>query len=108
MTTLVYIFDSAVLTGVAAAQGTAVGSLTRRVIKSASLTNTTAAAVACSVYLVASGSASAGNTFISARAVAAGETYNCPELIGKGLNAGGTVQALGAGVSFAYTASEIV
>lgn len=109
MTTFVYIADGAILTASASTQGNTVNSLTRRIIKSASLTNTTASPVACSVYLIPSGgTAGAANTFIVLRAIASGETYNCPELIGKGLNAGGFVQALGAGVSFAYSASDVV
>jgi len=109
MTTFVYIVDGAVLTAAATTQGAVVPALTRRIIKSASLTNTTAAPVAASVNLVPlAGTATAANTFISLRPIAAGETYNCPELIGKGLNPGGFVQALGLGVSFAYSASDIV
>ena len=109
MTTTVYVFSGAQLTGAAATYGTVVPALTKRVIKSASLTNTTAGAVACSVYLVPSGgTAGASNTLISARSIAVGETYNCPELIGKGLDAAGFVQALGLNVTFAYTATEIV
>lgn len=109
MTTSVYVFDGGQLTGSAATQGTTVGSNTKRVIKSAQLCNTTGGAVACTVYLVPSGgSAGASNTYISARAIAAGETYNCPELIGQGLNAGGFVQALGLNVTFKYTAVDIV
>lgn len=109
MTNTVYIFDGAQLTASAATYGTTVGALTKRVVKSAQLCNTTAGAVACTVYLVPSGgTAGASNTYISARSIAAGETYNCPELIGQGLNAGGFVQALGLNVTFKYTAVDIV
>lgn len=108
MTTTVYIADPAQLTAAAATYGSVVATLTKRVFKSASLTNTTGAPVACTVYLVPSGGAAgAANTFISARTVAAGETYNCPELVGKGLNAGGFVQAFGLNVTFAYSATDI-
>lgn len=109
MTTTVYIADPAQLTGSATTYGTVVAGLAKRVIKSAALTNTTGAPVACTVYLVPSGgTAGAANTFISARTVAAGETYNCPELVGKGLNAGGFVQALGLNVTFGYSATDII
>lgn len=109
MTTYAYIFEGAVLTGAAATYGVVVPTATKRIIKSASLTNTTAAPVVCSVYLVPSGgTAGTANIKISARTIAVGETYNCPELIGKGLNAAGFVQALGTGVTFDYTATEIV
>ena len=109
MTTTAYIFDGAQLTGSAATYGTTVPVLTKGIIKSAHLTNTTGAPVACTVYLVPSGgTAGAANTLVSARSIAAGETYNCPELIGEGLNAAGFVQALGLNVTFKYTATEIV
>lgn len=104
-----YIFDGAVLTGAAAAQGAAVGALTRRIFTAAALVNTTGAAVAATVYLVPSGgTAGAANALISARAIAPGETYFCPELVNQGLNAGGTVQALGAGLTFKYAAKDII
>ena len=109
MTTSVYVFDGGQLTGSAATYGTVVAALTKRVIKSATLTNTTGAPVACTVYLVPSGgTAGATNTVISARSIAAGETYNCPELVNQGLGPSGFVQALGLNVTFKYTATDIV
>jgi hypothetical protein len=108
MTTTVYIFDSAQLTGSAATYGTVVAALTKRILKSASVTNTTGAPVALIVYLVPTGgTAGAANTVISARTLAAGETYNCPELVGKGLNAGGFLQALGLSLTLSYSATDI-
>jgi len=104
-----YIFDGGALTGAAATQGTTVPALTKRVIKAATLTNTTGAPIAATVYLVPSGgTAGATNTYISARPIAAGESYPCGELINQGLNQGGTVQALGNGLTFKYTAVEFV
>lgn len=104
-----YIFDGAVLTAAATTQGTIVPNLTKRVIKSASLINTTAAPVAATVYLVPSGlAAGAANTLISARSIAAGETYPCDELRGQGINTAGFVQAMGLGLTFKYTALDIV
>lgn len=103
-----YIFDGAVLTGAAATYGTAAPSLTARVIRSANLVNTTGAPVAATVYMVpATGAPVAANTMISARTIAVGESYPCPELIGQGLNPGGTMQALGNGLTFKYTATDI-
>lgn len=59
------------------------------------LVNTTASNVTATVHLIASGgSASASNTYISARTLAPGETYNCPELTGQVLETGGFLQAL--------------
>lgn len=104
-----YVFDGGALTGAAATQGTAVGALTRRIIKAATITNTTAGAIAATIYLIPSGgTAGATNTYISARPIAAGESYPCPELINQGLNAGGFVQGLGNGLTFKYTAVDIV
>ena len=109
MTISAYIFDGGALTGSAVTQGTVVGTLTKRVIKAASLCNTTGSPIAATVYLVPSGGTAAStNTYISARAIAAGETYPCPELIGQGLNAAGFVQALGNGLTFKYSAIDIV
>lgn len=96
------------LTGSAATYYTA-PTLTKTIIKSAQLTNTTAGAVACTVYLVPSaGTAGATNTVISARSIAAGETYNCPELVNAVLEAGGTIQALGLNVTLTASGAEIV
>lgn len=104
-----YTPDPQILTNAAAQQGDAVPTLTKRVIKSAALVNTTAAPIPATVYLVPLGAAAgAANTLISARAIAAGETYPCPELVTQGLGPGGTVQAMGAGLSFKYTATDFV
>jgi hypothetical protein len=40
--------------------------------------------------------------------IAPGETYPCPELVNQGLNPGGSVQALGAGLTFKYTATDFI
>lgn len=107
MTVRDYVFEGAVLTGAAVTQGPPVPALTTRKIIAATLTNTTGAAVAATVHLVPSGGAAgAATTQISARTIAPGETYFCPELINQGLLAGGVVQALGAGVTFRYAAKD--
>lgn len=104
-----YIFDGGSLGAAAAVQGGVVPALTRRVIKAATLINTTGAPIAATVYLVPSGGAvGAANTLISARSIAAGESYPCGELLGQGLNAGGSVQALGNGLTFKYTGVDFV
>lgn len=105
MAVVPYIHDGAVLTGALTTQGTAAPALTKRVIKSASLVNTTGAPVAATVSMV---SAAGTFTHISARPIAAGESYPCPELINKGMNPGGYVQALGAGLTFMYTATDFI
>lgn len=109
MSIQIYIHDGALLGAAAAVQGNAVPALTKRVLVAAALVNTTAAAVPATVYLVPpNGAPGAGNALISARAIAPGETYFCPELVNQGLNAGGSVQALGAGLTFKYTAKDII
>jgi uncharacterized membrane protein YjjB (DUF3815 family) len=103
-----YIYEGGVLTAAATVQGAAVGTLTKRVITAAALVNTTGAAVAATVYLVPSGGAvGAANALISARTINPGETYFCPELVNQGINEGGSVQALGLGLTFRYAAKDI-
>lgn len=109
MSVKIYSSDPVVLTATASVQGAAVPGLTTRVIKSALLVNTTAAAVAATVYLVPKdGTPAASNVMISARPIAPGESYPCPELILQGINTGGSVQAMGAGLIFKYTATDFI
>jgi hypothetical protein len=104
-----YIFDGGALTAAAVMQGVIVPLLTKRVIKAASAINTTAAPIALSVYLVpALGIAGPANSLISARSIGPGESYQCPELVNQGLNPGGSLQALGNGLTFKYTAVDFV
>lgn len=98
-----------VLTGTNDLQGAAVPTSTKRVIKAATVTNTTAAPVPFSAFIVPNGGAAgAGNCMVSARAIAAGESYPCPELINQGIDAGGFVAASGVGLTFKYTATDFV
>lgn len=71
------------------------------------VTNTTAANVPFSANLVVSGGvASASNLVLSARSIAPGETYTCPELVGQTLEAGGFISTLaGAATSLTISAS---
>lgn len=97
-----------VLTASAATYYT-VGASTRAVIKSASIANTTAAAVPASVHIVPSGgAAAAANTVINTRSVAPNETYACPELVNHVLGAGDFIQALGNGLTLMVSGVEIV
>jgi hypothetical protein len=108
MTIQNYIHDGSTLGAAAAIQGTAVPGLTKRLIRAATLCNSTAGAVAASVHLVpAGGAADATNIMISARTLSPGESYPCPEIVNQGLNAGGAVYALGTGVTFKYSATDI-
>lgn len=108
MTIQNYIHDGSTLAAAAAVQGTAVPDLTKRIIRAAVLCNSTASPIAASVYLVPNGgTADATNIMISARTISPGESYPCPELVNQGLNKLGTVQALGAGLTFKYSATDI-
>jgi hypothetical protein len=95
------------LTGSAATYYTATGVKAR--IDALAVVNTTAGAVTATVYLVPSGgSASASNCVLSARSLAAGETYVPPGAIGQWLDVGGTIQAFaGAVTSITLVASGI-
>lgn len=67
------------------------------------VTNTTSANVIFSVNLVTvSGAASASNLVVNQRAVAPGETYTCPELVGQVLQPGDFISTL-AGTAAAIT-----
>lgn len=76
---------------------------TKAIIHSLTITNPTAGALTFTVYLVATGaSESNSNIIIPTRTIAAGETYNCPEAVGKVILATGTIRALAsAGTSVA-------
>ena len=81
------------LSGAAATYYTATNVTTR--IDKMTLTNTTGGAITATVYKIKSGgSATAANTIISAKSLAAGETYNCPEMIGQVLSSLDFIQAL--------------
>ena len=76
-------------------------------ISACTLTNTTAGAVTATVYLVPpAGSAGVANCILSARVLAAGESYNVGSAIGQSMSATGTLQALaGAATSITLVAS---
>ena len=68
---------------------------TRAIIDKATITNTTATTATFSANLVSNGgSASDANLIIDARAIAAGECYTCPELVGHILEPGGFISTL--------------
>lgn len=59
------------------------------------VTNTDSSAHQLTVYLVASGgSAGDSNTIIDTKSILPGETYTCPEMIGKILPVGSFIQAM--------------
>jgi len=79
----------------------------KTVIDKFTVTNTTGAPVTFSANLVASGgTAGAANLVLSNKSVAAGQTYNCPELVGQSLEAGGFISTLaGAAASLTISAT---
>ena len=75
----------------------------RAIIDKFSATNVTASVATLAVNIVASaGSASAANLILATKNLAAGETYNCPELVGQVLQPGDFISLI------AGTASAIV
>ena len=105
-----YFFDAANVPVAITTQGEIVPANTKRKITAAVVINTTGVAKTFTVYLVPSGGAAAvSNTVISARTIAPGESYTCPELVGRGLNAGGFLQTASdvAGLTFKYESFNI-
>jgi hypothetical protein len=76
---------------------------TRTIIDKFTGTNTTAVAATLTVRLVSSGGAAGvSNTIVSAKTLAAGESYTFPELVGHVLNPGDFISTL-AGTAAAIT-----
>lgn len=68
---------------------------TRAIIDKATVTNTTASTATFSANLVpASGAFADSNLVIDTRAIAAGECYTCPELVGHILEPGGVISTI--------------
>ena len=78
-------------------------------IDNLTLTNTTGAAATATVHLVPSGgSAGVTNCILSARSIAAGESYPVPGAIAQWLDIGGTIQALSStGAAITIVASGV-
>jgi len=76
---------------------------TRTIIDKFTVTNTTASNATIAVNIVsASGSAGASNLVLSTKAIAPGECYTCPELVGQILEPGAFISTL-AGTASALT-----
>lgn len=77
------------------------------IIDKFTVTNTSATNVNFSCNLVANGgSATDSNLVVKTRAIAPGETYTCPELVGQVLESGGFISTLaGAATSLTISAS---
>ncbi len=69
-------------------------------IDKCTLANITAGAITCDVHRVPSGgTADTSNKLIDGRSLAAHETYLCPEIVGRVLEAGDTLQAKASAIS---------
>ena len=80
------------------------------IIDKFTVTNTTAGNLTFSVNLVTSGgSAGASNLIVDDRAIASGETYTCPELVGQVLANGGFISTIAsaAGLTLRVSGREI-
>lgn len=80
----------------------------RTIIDKMTIVNTSAAAIAVTIDIVDSGgTAGTSERVISARNIAAGETYTCPEVVGHILNPGDTIQGLGNGLTIRASGREV-
>lgn len=79
----------------------------RTIIDKFTVTNTTVGVVVFTARIIPSGgSAAASNAIISARSIAAGECYTCPELVGHLLSSGDFISTLaGAATSLTIRAA---
>ncbi len=93
------IIPGVLLTGALTTLHTASGGTRERIIN-ATVTNDTAGVVNLTVHIITAGDiAGSKNKRISARPIAVNETYTCPELVGRVLEPGDFVQALGLNLS---------
>lgn len=103
-----YFPDGGNVTAALVTQGDVVPANTKRKITSAIVTNKTAVAKAFTA-IVKTSAAGADVTCISARQIAPGESYPCPELVGRGMMTGGQLQVMAdvTGMDFKYEAFNI-
>ena len=88
------LYEAAYLTTSDAALCTSPASV-RTIIDKVTVTNVTGAAVTVTLRIVANGgTAGTANTILSAKSLAAGEPYTCPEIVGQTLNPGDFVSGL--------------
>lgn len=86
------------LTASAATYYTSTGVRTR--VDKLSISNPTGTARDVTIYLVPSGGSAGDSTTITkTKTVASLETWNCPDMVGQILEAGGTIQALASAVT---------
>ncbi len=103
-----YFYDGGNVPAALTTQGTVVGANTRRKLTAAIVCNKTAVAKTFTVTLQGS-TAATPVTLIDALTIGPHKSYLCPELIGRGMNAGGFIQTNAdvTGMDFKYEAFEI-
>lgn len=81
--------------------------LTKAVVRAASFCNPTGGAVSLTVTLIPR-TAGTARTLVSARSLAAGETYLCPELINQVIEAGGSIRGSGLDIQVSISGTQVV
>jgi hypothetical protein len=104
-TTLLVISDGALSNALATIYTVPAG--TKVVIRQANFCNSTAGVVALTVKINAR-TAGTDRTITSARNLAAGETFLCPELINQVLEPGGLLRAFGLNIEAVVSAALVV
>lgn len=104
--TIKRLVPGSILTGSAAVYYTCPASK-YAILKSLTVSNSTGAAVSCSLYLVPSGgSATAAYLIRPPRLIDVNESYTCPEAVNQVLEDGGTIQAFGSGLTLIVSGAE--
>lgn len=108
MAILSYFFDGGQVTAAYVTQGDVVPANNKRKISAAIVCNDTAIAKTFTAQIIGSAGAAA-ITLISDLVINPGESYTCPELVGRGMNAGGYIQVKSdvAGMDFKFEAFNI-
>lgn len=97
--------EGTALTGTSATVYTA-PSKTTTTLKAVTVYNSTAGAVIVEINLVANGGAATTTNRITRRSIAVDESYRCLEAVDQVLAAGGTLRALGSGLSITVSGIE--
>lgn len=100
------IIDAVALAAGTTLVGAAIPSGIQRIYRSVGVHNGSGAPVVLKAWLVSASALADATTEVINRSIPAGKTDMCPELIGRGLNAGGTLQMSGAGLSAGLTAID--
>lgn len=100
------IIDPVLGTGAVTAIGTPVPTNIKRKFTKCAAYNGTGAMVPIKIYLVPNTKAADTSTCYVDYDLQPRETYNCPEIVGAVLGAGGQIEVLGAGVAFSAVSSD--